>query len=81
MGHILQRFFGIYIILYEWYIHRRALRSHLGGPDAGLNFADVSLLQIEHTQAGLSDAAAHTQWQGAVEQSAVEVESRTILLT
>ena len=34
--------------------------AHVGGPDAGLNFSDVGLAQIEHAKARLADTAADT---------------------
>ena len=47
-------------------------RHHVGGPDAGLNLADVRLAQIEHAQPRLPDAATDGQRELAVQQTAVE---------
>lgn len=43
-------------------------------PDARLNFTNVGLAQEEHTQAALTNTAANSEWQGAVDQAFVEVE-------
>ena len=48
-----------FIALNQRHSHFGTLVSHFFGPDAGLNFADVRLVQQDEAQATLSDATAH----------------------
>ena len=45
----------------------RALVEHILRPDAGLDFAEVGLVEQHHAEAALADAAADAQGQLAVE--------------
>ena len=48
--------------------------AHVGGPDGGLDFADVGFAQQEHAQAGLADTAADGLGQFSVQQEPMEIE-------
>ena len=55
--------------------------SHFLRPDGGLDFADMSLSQIEHAEARLADAAADAQRKGTFGKAAMEVELESGFLT
>ena len=57
----------------EVYAVGLAFLAHFFRPDAGLDFADMCLAQVEHAEAGLSDASADGEREGVVHQAFVEV--------
>ena len=54
--------------------------AHIFGPDAGLRFSDVRLVQKDEAETRLANAAADGEWQRAFEQPLVELEFLAVLL-
>ena len=68
------------MVSYQRHASLGTLAAHVFGPDAGLDFADMCLVEQHHAQSALPDTASDTQRQLSVEQLTVEVELLAVFL-
>ena len=66
-------------MLQQYDILLRALLAHLLRPQADLDLADVGFTEKEHTESGLTDAAAHAKGERSVQDTLMERQGEAVL--
>ena len=78
--HALGMYDKWYPVLYQVHACFLTFAAHVFGPDAGLCLAYMGLVQKDHAQTALADTSTYAQRQGALQQTAVEVEFLAVSL-
>ncbi len=66
--------------LYQGHSVQSALTAHFFGPNTGLNLAYMGFVEKHHAEAALPHSATDGQWEFAIEEFLMEIESGSFLL-